>query len=283
MLKFVGDVLGQILNRRRYGLSSLLVGFALAPLWQLYKRIIGLPPVLTTWKGTLFLLEPKSITSSRFVYELRPDERFIERLAAFAGKPEDNVTFVDVGANVGLFTVLLCRTFSRGVMFEPNPVAAAMARRNVALNEVSDKYRLIEAAVGKTLGTVAIPKVGVPDPALRVRYDAVDGVESLLVPMITLDSAIPDGAVVMKIDAEGFDADVVEGFSAAFASYRVRLCLFESAENEILERVLSIVTEKGYSVMDGSRQISRMDDPRGRDLFIVRNDLLPVYRCVVEA
>ena len=283
MLKFVGDVLGQILNRRRYGLSSLLVGFALAPLWQLYKRIIGLPLVLTTWKGTLFLLEPKSITSSRFVYELHPDERFIERLAAFAGKPEDNVTFVDVGANVGLFTVLLCRTFSRGVMFEPNPVAAAMARRNVALNEVSDKYRLIEAAVGKTLGTVAIPKVGVPDPALRVRYDAVDGVESLLVPMITLDSAIPDGAVVMKIDAEGFDADVVEGFSAAFASYRVRLCLFESAENEILERVLSIVTEKGYSVMDGSRQISRIDDARGRDLFIVRNDLLPVYRCVVEA
>ena len=283
MLKFVGDVLGQILNRRRYGLSSLLVGFALAPLWQLYKRIIGLPLVLTTWKGTLFLLEPKSITSSRFVYELHPDERFIERLAVFAGKPEDNVTFVDVGANVGLFTVLLCRTFSRGVMFEPNPVAAAMARRNVALNEVSDKYRLIEAAVGKTLGTVAIPKVGVPDPALRVRYDAVDGVESLLVPMITLDSAIPDGAVVMKIDAEGFDADVVEGFSAAFASYRVRLCLFESAENEILERVLSIVTEKGYSVMDGSRQISRIDDARGRDLFIVRNDLLPVYRCVVEA
>ena len=283
MLKFVGDVLGQILNRRRYGLSSLLVGFALAPLWQLYKRIIGLPLVFTTWKGTLFLLEPKSITSSRFVYELRPDERFIETLAAFAGKPEDNVTFVDVGANVGLFTVLLCRTFSRGVMFEPNPVAAAMARRNVALNEVSDKYRLIEAAVGKTLGTVAIPKVGVPDPALRVRYDAVDGVESLLVPMITLDSAIPDGAVVMKIDAEGFDADVVEGFSAAFASYRVRLCLFESAENEILERVLSIVTEKGYSVMDGSRQISRIDDARGRDLFIVRNDLLPVYRCVVEA
>lgn len=283
MLKFVGDVLGQILNRRRYGLGCLLAGFALAPLWQFYKRTVCLPLVLTTWKGTLFLLEPRSITSSRFVYELRPDERFIEMLAAFAGTPEDHVTFVDVGANVGLFTILLCRTFSRGVMFEPNPVAAAMSRRNVALNEVADQFRLIEAAVGKTSGTVAIPKISVPDPALRVRHDTVDGVESLMVPMVTLDSAIPDGAVVMKIDAEGFDADVVEGFSAAFASHRVRLCLFESAENEILARVLSIVTDKGYTVMDGPRQIRRADDLRGRDLFIVRNDLLPLYRRAVEA
>jgi hypothetical protein len=123
----------------------------------------------------------------------------------------------------------------------------------------------------------------VPDPALRVRYDAVAGVEYLTVPMVTLDSAIPEGAVVMKIDAEGFDADVVEGFSGGFADHRVRLCLFESAENNILERVLSIVTDKGYTVMDGPRQIIRAGDPRGRDLFIVRNDLLPLYRRAVES
>ena len=283
MLKSVGDVLGQILNRRNYGLGCLLAGLALAPLWQLYKRLVGLPLVLTTWKGTLFLLEPRSITSSRFVYELRPDERFIETLAAFAGNTEENVTFVDVGANVGLFTTLLCRTFTRGVMFEPNPVAAAMARRNLALNEVSDRFRLIESAVGQTHGTVLIPKVVVPDPALRVRYDAVADMESLIVPMITLDSAIPDGAVVIKIDAEGFDADVVQGFSNAFATHRIRLCLFESNENAILSRVLSIVANKDYTVMDGPRRISRTDEPRGRDLFIVRNDLLPAYRRSIQA
>ena len=275
-LKPFGNVLSQIRNRRRYGLGSLCAGFALAILWQAYKRMVRLPLMLTTWKGTLFLLEVDSITSSRFVYEQRPDERFVETLAAFAGASEDDVMFVDVGANVGLYSVLLCRTFQHGVLFEPNPVAAAMARRNLALNGVADRFRLIDAAVGRAAGTVTVPIVAMPDPALRVR-DGESGAGCLTVPMVALDAAVPNGAVVVKIDAEGFDADVIEGFAGAFAARRVRVCLFECHEETVLSRVLAAVEPRGYAVMDGPRRLLRAGGPRGRDLFVVRDDLMPAY------
>lgn len=273
-LKASRDVLSQILSRRRFGLRSVCAGLGLALLWQMYKRLVRLPIVLTTWKGTLFLLEPNSVTSSRFVYERRPDESFIDTLAAFADGPEGDALFVDVGANVGLYTVLLCRTFRHGILFEPNPVAAAMARRNLALNGVDDRFRLIDAAVGRAAGSVTIPVVAVPDPALRVQCGASPGAGGLTVAMVALDSAVPSGAVVMKIDAEGFDADVIEGFAGAFADGRVRVCLFECHDDAVLARVLAAVEPRGYAVMDGARRIRRIDEPRGRDLFVVRGDLM---------
>ena len=68
-LKALINIWRQVLLGRRFGARSLVAGLLLVPLWQLYQRLIGLPVVITTYRGTDFLLECDCVTSSRFFYE----------------------------------------------------------------------------------------------------------------------------------------------------------------------------------------------------------------------
>jgi hypothetical protein len=68
-------------------------------------------------------------------------------------RPHD--LFVDVGANVGSYTILAsgvvgCRT----VAFEPDPEAAAALERNVALDRIAERVETRRAAVGDRDGTI---------------------------------------------------------------------------------------------------------------------------------
>lgn len=273
-LKVFINILGQVLLRRRFGPLSVIAGLVLAPLWQLYKRLIGRPVVITTYKGTKFRLDCNSITSSRFVYERKPDFEFVSVLASFA---DEKTAFVDVGGNVGLFTVLLCRDFQKGWLFEPNPVAAAAARRNLDLNDMAGTFEVVEAAVGKEDGAVQFPVLDTPDPVARIGTPGSTG-KMMEVRMLHLDGFLPsDGSYVVKIDAEGHDAEVIAGFKGAFSEKRVKIALFECKTDDILAEILGIVCPLGYEVRDGERPLTSPVVDRNRDLFIIRADLAERY------
>lgn len=270
----LSNIAGQILLRRKRGVGSIVAGFALAGLWQVYKRCGGPAFTATTYRDTRILIDPQSVTSSRFVYEGRPDEQFIEILAAFGGA---GTAFVDVGANVGMYTVLLCREFARGWLFEPNPVAVRAIKTNLALNDAGERFVILPMAVGEAVGTARFPCLDTADPAACVRLDAGD-VPTIEIPVTTLDRALPpDGDYVVKIDAEGFDAAVIRGMSNLLAKGRIHLCLFECHTDAILREVLDCVTPHDALVMDGARQVIAPAVDRGRDLFVVPRRSLPTY------
>ena len=173
---------------------------------------------------------------------------------------------------------LLCRDFQKGWLFEPNPVAAAAASRNLALNGVGERFQVIEAAVGERNGTVGFPVLMTPGPAAHIGTSGVGG-ESVDVRMVRLDDFLPPaGNYVVKIDVEGFDANVVAGLKDGLSAKRVKICLFECLTDKVLAKVLGIVQPLGYVVMDGERTLSRPGGERNRDLFIVQADLLERYR-----
>jgi len=100
---------------------------------QVWKRVVKIPIVVKLFNGLQFRAHPDCQASSAVMYTRIPDSRDILFLRAHirAG------TLIDVGANVGLVTLLLADRVQHALLFEPNPIAAQRARENLALNRLN--------------------------------------------------------------------------------------------------------------------------------------------------
>jgi FkbM family methyltransferase len=139
-------------------------------------------------------------------------------------EPED--TFVDVGANVGLYSAVLsraCEIFPRMKFyaFEPHPgtaqrLRATLADRGVeihacALSDRSGELDFREGGGSWTFGAAD------PGNQFQIRGRAVR------VPARRLDDvAIEGDSIVMKIDVENHEAEVLRGAERLLASGRVK-------------------------------------------------------------
>src|SRR5215813_7657661 len=69
-------------------------------------------------------------------------------------RPDD--LFLDIGANIGSYTILaasVCK--ARAIAFEPDPHAARVLRRNIAINHLTALADVREAALGRVHGQIA--------------------------------------------------------------------------------------------------------------------------------
>jgi FkbM family methyltransferase len=121
------------------------------------------------------------------------------------------MTFVDVGANVGYFTLLAASLGARVIAYEPTPAVFARLQQNVALNGF-DNVTLVNAAVADQPGTLALYQ-SPDDPEANNLFG--DGDHSVEVPAVTLDDEMAERGVqkvdLLKIDAEGAEPLVLSG------------------------------------------------------------------------
>lgn len=118
--------------------------------------------------------------------------------------------FVDVGANVGSYTVLASSAIGARVLaFEPGPEARGWLQRNVELNKAQGRVEVRPDAIGATEGTTAFSS-GLD--TVNHRIQGADAKVEDVVPMTTLDLALEGrSATLIKIDVEGFESDVIAG------------------------------------------------------------------------
>lgn len=117
--------------------------------------------------------------------------------------------FIDVGANVGSYTVLASGVVgARTVAFEPVPQTLARFRANCSVNKITSIVDVRAVCIGATNGTTVFSTDAnttnsiVSDSSSRAR---------ILVPLRRLDSEIAEIPSAIKIDAESFDDDVLSG------------------------------------------------------------------------
>lgn len=122
-------------------------------------------------------------------------------------KPGD--LFVDIGANVGSYTVLASKVCgARTISVEPDPDTARALRRNIEVNEIGDRVEVVEAALGAREGTVRFT-VG-RDTVNRVA--TANDKDTREVPVRTLDDVLGGASPkIIKMDVEGFETQVLEG------------------------------------------------------------------------
>lgn len=125
--------------------------------------------------------------------------------------------FVDVGANVGVYSLSAARVLSeRGqiISIEAHPYTFDFLKRNMS-NVQGCNVVLVNAAAGNTSGTASFNYDGGNSGSSHVSNSSES---SVTVPVKTLDQILDESCVhkvsYMKIDVEGFEPLVLEGAEA---------------------------------------------------------------------
>jgi FkbM family methyltransferase len=149
--------------------------------WQLWKRVIDVPIIVSTYNGFRFIAYPDSDVSAALLYYRLPDVQEIEFLRAHL----NGGILLDIGANVGSVSLLLADKVEHAILFEPNPVAAARARENVTINHLP--FEVHEFAVSDVQGTVDFEDAGGASPCNRTVVGFEANVPTRRVRCITID------------------------------------------------------------------------------------------------
>lgn len=135
-------------------------------------------------------------------------------------------TFVDCGANVGLWSLVAASCVGEGIVhaFEPNPRTFQKLTRNInTLNEFPASVNLHEAAVGGAEGFANFLPLDshnissiVPEPSEA----------SISVKITSLDQALNDCRVdAIKIDVEGYELEILRGAVNVLDRWKPWLCV----------------------------------------------------------
>jgi FkbM family methyltransferase len=190
--------------------------------FQLGARLAGRPLVVEYVAGTRLLAGP-GLTSANAVHYVGLPE--YEEMAFWLHylRPEDEL--IDVGANVGIVTVLAAGAAGCRVRaFEPAPESFRLLEDNLALNRLTGRVTAQRSAVGEAAGTLRF------STGLGVRNavwtgEAGGGVE---VPVTTLAAAAAEAVpTALKIDTEGFEGAVLAGAGALLAEPRLQALQLE--------------------------------------------------------
>ncbi len=142
-------------------------------------------------------------------------------LVLHALRPDD--VFVDVGANVGSYTLLAAGVVgARTISFEPSPVTYEHLLDHVKLNRLDQKVTAHNCALGAKPGQLRFTS-GL-DTQNHVAVDADRGTGAAIeVPVKRLSDVLETLAAttLIKIDVEGFETEVIAGAEALLRSDRL--------------------------------------------------------------
>ena len=177
--------------------------------WQLATRLVpGSPIAVPFTDQARLLLSPGMHGATQNYYCGLNDFEDMCFLLHYL-RPGD--TFVDVGANVGAYTVLASRVSGAFThAFEPGTEAADALVANTALNQIADRVTLRRCAVGRASGTVHFAANGAG--AMHHVARSGEAAASRAVEMLTLDDCQLSPSI-LKIDTEGYEAEVLAGAS----------------------------------------------------------------------
>jgi FkbM family methyltransferase len=134
--------------------------------------------------------------------------------------------FADVGANIGVFTVLGAGVAGCFVhAFEPNPETFGALTRNVRLNDLVPRVKLVNAAVGRAIGSVPMTTGLGTENHIATTAEAAAAIP---VKVTTLDAEFGDEApVLLKVDVEGFEPEVFGGAEKTLANPKLQALIVE--------------------------------------------------------
>ena len=197
---------GLIADQPTFGSASGAVGRFFR--WQVATRVQNYPVAVPFAGNTRLLVKRGMAGATGNVY--RGLHEFAD-MAFVVHVLRKGDLFVDVGANVGTYTVLAAGVAGADCMaFEPAPETFETLLDNVHLNRLSEKATCFCSAVGGACGTVEFTR-GL-DSVNRVLKSGEQVRDKITVPVTTLDKLLSETCPrVIKIDVEGFETAVIDG------------------------------------------------------------------------
>lgn len=217
-----------------YGWRIINVGEPLANVARAGPPYAYLTPdsaLVTLHDGHLLYVDPQDQSVSAHLIARGAWEFWVEHAVRNLVREGDHV--VEVGANVGYFTIVMARLIGEGgrmVSFEANPHLAELVRRSLLLNGYSPRAEIRAEAAADREGVLEFFTSATMNGGghLGILHEAeVSGRQPMTVPAVTLDGVIGDRPVqVLRMDAEGAEPLVLAGAKRMIAgSPELRICM----------------------------------------------------------
>ena len=160
--------------------------------------------------------------------------------------------FIDIGANCGIYPVLACAVNPKiqVVAVEPVPKIFAALENNVRSNQLTDRVKLIQAAVSTEEGIAHFHES--TDPTMgSLSTDGYRGKPGKVIEVktTTLDkivSQLPVPPDFIKIDVEGFEDVVLSGGDHTLSVHKPRFVVEANPDGPFL-KLTEIFSRYGYS------------------------------------
>jgi FkbM family methyltransferase len=135
--------------------------------------------------------------------------------------------FLDVGANVGSYTVLAAKAVGCScISVEPIPATVRRLRDNLALNHILDRVEVHECAAGERDGSVRMTTHGASVNHIVVAPTTETTTE---VRLRTLDGLLGDRSPnMLKMDVEGYELAALRGAHEVLSRPSLSACIIET-------------------------------------------------------
>lgn len=237
--------------------------------------LLGHRPTVDVRPGWTIRCHPVALAA--FASSVR-DPDFNAELDGFISHCTPGMRLYDVGANFGFFCLAALRYGGRGaqvVAVDPSHTSNRILRENLILAGAGDRVQVIEAAVGAKDGTLSMLTTGPAGDHYLVAAN-IDRSDVRKVPQFSIPSLVGRTGLQpthLKIDVEGFEAEVIEG--AAEVLRRARPVLFLELHCDMLRdrgvepaSVLARLADCGYTRFERGGQPVEL--PEATRLPIVR-------------
>jgi FkbM family methyltransferase len=231
---------------------------AFRPMLSRLVNLLRAGPVDVQYQGTPFRFYHQVSATERGAL-FNPDYNLEELDFLRARIPHAGV-FVDVGANVGTYAMVLARhvgSSGKVIAVEPHPVIHA----RLAFNSTAARYTqviLVAAAAGVSDGELMIETDGDNLGASHIVNGQPSG-SAIKVPSLRLQRILDDAGVshidALKIDVEGYEDRVLTGFfTQAPESLWPRAVVIEHlSQHEWLDDCIADMLRRGYAAIGRTR------------------------------
>ncbi|QWG20683.1 FkbM family methyltransferase [Bradyrhizobium sediminis] len=225
---------------------------AFRPMLSRLVNLLRAGPVDVHYQGASFRFYHQASATERGAL-FNPDYNIEELDFLRAHTPAGGV-FVDVGANVGTYAMVLARQVGatgKVIAIEPHPVTHARLRFNCAASGYT-QVTLVAAAAGPSDGELMIETDGDNLGASHIVSGDPAG-NAIRVPSLRLQRILADAGVdhvdALKIDVEGFEDRILTGFfEQAPPSLWPRAVVIEHlSRNEWLKDCIADMRARGYA------------------------------------
>lgn len=159
------------------------------------------------------------------------------------GKLLHGNTVIDIGANIGNHTLYYINECGAGCSycFEPMGSTFEMLKKNVELNNISEKVRLFNYCVGSSSGMASVSSYNIKN----IGGTTFEASTSGDVELVTIDQFQYEGSVVLiKIDVEGYEMEVLKGMGNTIRLHKPILQI--EIRNKNFNEVNHLLEKEGY-------------------------------------
>lgn len=158
-------------------------------------------------------------------------------------------TFLDIGAQVGYFSLLASKIGAHVIAFEPSKLNKEFFEKNIVTNK-SENIQVIDKALSNENGSMKLYAGKTPgENSLKENYHNAEGFE--MVDVVKYDDLNLDVPDMIKMDIEGAEKDALEGMQSVLTTKKPIIFILEDWHNTVTDWLIDthgfklVTTDRG--------------------------------------